>query len=172
VAELMKSLDFSNLVDRHFPVPGSNRGFKPSALINSLVLMLDDGGPCLDDLRHLRVDTGLRELLSLKDVPQADFAICTLAYNPFALMRMLLSAQWGACRATTIRWCLVALAAKVVCHGRSVTLELTQSGVHSYSPTYSRTSEHSRSQLKRYLIYLRIIRSTWRPMHAQKVGFL
>ena len=74
VAELMKSLDFSGLVDMHFPVPGSNRGFKPSAFVNSLVLMLHDGGECLDDLRHLRADTGLRGLLSLKDVPQADSA--------------------------------------------------------------------------------------------------
>ena len=74
VAELMKSLNFSNLVDTHFPVPGSNRGFKPSAFVNSLVLMLHDGGECLDDLRHLRDDSALRELLSLKHVPQADSA--------------------------------------------------------------------------------------------------
>ena len=68
VAELMKSLDLSNLVDQHFPVLGINRGFKPSAFVDSLVLMLHDGGECLDDLRHLRTDKALRELLSLRSV--------------------------------------------------------------------------------------------------------
>ena len=73
-AEVMKALNFSNLVDQHFPTPGSNRGFKPSVFVNSLVLMLHGGGECLDDLRHLRDDAALRLLLCLKDVPQADSA--------------------------------------------------------------------------------------------------
>ena len=71
VAELMKSLNFFDLVDQHFPAPGSNRGFKPSVFVNSLVLMLHDGGECLDDLRHVRDDSALRQLLGLKTVPQA-----------------------------------------------------------------------------------------------------
>ena len=74
VAEMMKTLSFSHLVDQHFPAPGSNRGFKPSVFVNSLVLMLNDGGDCLDDLRHLRGDAALRLLLGLKNVPQADSA--------------------------------------------------------------------------------------------------
>jgi hypothetical protein len=72
IAELMKSLNFSEVIDSHFPVPGSNRAFKPSVFVNSLVLMLHDGGECLDDLRHLRDDAALRMLLGLKKVPQAD----------------------------------------------------------------------------------------------------
>ena len=71
LAELMTSLNFSDLVDQHFPTPGSNRGFKPSVFVNSLVLMLHDGGECLDDLHHVRDDSALRQLLGLKTVPQA-----------------------------------------------------------------------------------------------------
>ena len=69
IAELMKRLDFSKLVDQYLLTMGSNRGFKPSVFVNSMLLMLHDGGECLDDLCHLRNDTALRELLNLKNVP-------------------------------------------------------------------------------------------------------
>ena len=72
IAELMKSLDLSQRIDQYFPVPGSNRGFKPSVFVNSLLLMMHDGGECLDDLRLIRVDSALRQLIGLKTVPQAD----------------------------------------------------------------------------------------------------
>ncbi|MFQ3244147.1 MAG: hypothetical protein ACI9SP_000774 [Arenicella sp.] len=67
------------------------------------------------------------------------FSICILAYNLFVLMRVLLPEQWEACRATTIRWRLYALAAKVVRHGRSVTLKVTQSGFQLLAEILSRT---------------------------------
>ena len=71
-AELMKSLSLTDLLDNHFPTPGSNRGFKPSTFVNSLILMMHDGGKCLDDLRFIRNDLALRQLIGLKTVPQAD----------------------------------------------------------------------------------------------------
>lgn len=70
IGEVMKALNFSCIVDQHFPISGSNRGFKPSAFVNSL--MFYGGGEYLDDLRHLSDDAALRLLLGLKDVPQAD----------------------------------------------------------------------------------------------------
>jgi hypothetical protein len=68
------------------------------------------------------------------------FAICTLAYSLFALMRMLLPAQGEACRATTIRWRLYALAGKVVRHGR---VSHTQANATGCSATRRNTLAHS-----------------------------
>jgi len=109
VAELMKSLGFSRLVDQHFPIPGSNRGFKASVFVNSLVLMLHDGGECLDDLRHLRGDTALRDLLEFKSVPQSDSTGDWLrrqgqqGVSAIAeVNRTLLSAGLHQCRAVTL----------------------------------------------------------------------
>jgi len=46
------------LTDRFLPVPGSNRGFDPSVLVDSLVLMLQGGGRSLEDLRELKHEEG------------------------------------------------------------------------------------------------------------------
>lgn len=48
------------------------------------------------------------------------FALCSLAYNLFALLRMLLPVQFEACRAKTVRLRIFALAGKVVRHGRKI----------------------------------------------------
>lgn len=72
IAQLMNSIGFSVLVDRHFPEPKSNRGFKPSRFVNAMMLMLHEGGSCLDDLRHIRDDQALCRLLGMKKIPQAD----------------------------------------------------------------------------------------------------
>lgn len=72
IAEVMKCLDFSNLVNQYFPAPKSNRGFKPSVFVNAVMLMLHEGGQCLDDLRYIRHDKALRSLLGLKQVPESD----------------------------------------------------------------------------------------------------
>ncbi|PIQ43658.1 MAG: hypothetical protein COV52_01200 [Gammaproteobacteria bacterium CG11_big_fil_rev_8_21_14_0_20_46_22] len=53
------------------------------------------------------------------------FALCTLAFNLFALMRMHLPEGYENSRAKTIRWRLYALAGKVVRHGRKVYLKLS-----------------------------------------------
>lgn len=74
LAQVMEKLDFGALVDKHFPAPGSNRGFEPSTFVNAFMLMLNEGGQCLDDLRHIREDTGLRTLLDGVQIPQADSA--------------------------------------------------------------------------------------------------
>jgi hypothetical protein len=72
IAEVMNSVNFSNLVDKYFPLPRSNRGFKPSLFVNSMMLMLHEGGKCLDDLRHIRSDSALRLLLGIKQIPESD----------------------------------------------------------------------------------------------------
>ena len=72
IAQLMHSIGFTDLVDRHFPAPGSNRGFKPSVFVNAMMLMLHEGGSCLDDLRYIRNDQALLQLLGITSAPQAD----------------------------------------------------------------------------------------------------
>jgi hypothetical protein len=90
-------------------------------------------------IKELKLDFGANRLpCGDFDANALYFAVCTLTYNLFALMRMLLPAQWESCRVTTIRWRLYALAGKVVRHGRSVTLKLTQSGVQLLAEILSR----------------------------------
>lgn len=72
IAKVLQSIHFGEQVDRHFPQPPSNRGFKPSVFVNSLILMLHEGGRCLEDLRHIRNDEALRRLLGLSIIPESD----------------------------------------------------------------------------------------------------
>ena len=72
LGQLMCSIGFSQLVDKHFPQPKSNRGFQPSRFVNALILMLHEGGECLDDLRHIREDQALCRLLGIQSIPQSD----------------------------------------------------------------------------------------------------
>ena len=109
VAELMKSLNFTDLVDTAFPFPGSNRGFQPSTFVNSLMLMLHDGGQCLDDLRHLNNDGALRQVIGLSQVPQPDSAGKWLRRMGQAgvmavtkINRSLLNAGLHKCRSVTL----------------------------------------------------------------------
>jgi len=72
IAEMMNQLGFTAWVNRYFPAPKSNRGFKPDVFVNAIVLMLHEGGRCLDDLRHIRDDEALRTLLGLPSIPESD----------------------------------------------------------------------------------------------------
>ncbi len=38
------------------PAPGSNRGYRPSVLLSTFMLMKHEGAKCLEDVRHLRAD--------------------------------------------------------------------------------------------------------------------
>lgn len=72
IAQLMNSIGFTQLIDRYFPKPRSNRGFKASRFVNAMILMLHEGGSCLDDLRYIREDRALGRLLGIKQIPQSD----------------------------------------------------------------------------------------------------
>lgn len=72
VGQLMQSIGFSATVDQYFPSPKSNRGYKPSVFVNAVMLMLHEGGRCLDDLRYIRQDEALRLLLGMRQLPEAD----------------------------------------------------------------------------------------------------
>jgi len=44
IAQLMESLQLAERADQVFPQPGSHRGFKPSVYVQTLLLMLHEGG--------------------------------------------------------------------------------------------------------------------------------
>ena len=70
--EFLRAIDLGGLIDFELPAPGSAAGYKPSAHVLALVLMLSGGGRTLEDLRVLRRDEGLRHLLQLPELPSSD----------------------------------------------------------------------------------------------------
>ncbi|MCF6319752.1 MAG: hypothetical protein L3J83_10845, partial [Proteobacteria bacterium] len=68
----MQELNLTSLIDKHFIQPKSNRGFKSSVFLNSLILMQHEGGIRLDDLKHLKEDEAITKLLGLRNIPQPD----------------------------------------------------------------------------------------------------
>ncbi len=74
IATLMQKLELTNLIDKHFEQPKSNRGYKPSVFLNSLILMQHEGGIRLDDLQYLKNDKAITKLLRLINIPQPDSA--------------------------------------------------------------------------------------------------
>lgn len=71
IAQLMESLNLSERIDQHFPLPNSNRGFRPCEFIKTFILMQHEGSFHLDDVRHLQDDEALRTVLDLNNIPQA-----------------------------------------------------------------------------------------------------
>lgn len=72
--EMAKALKLPEAIDRELPSPGSGRGYKPSQFVLPLILMLHGGGRKLDDLREIKGEVSLSELLGMKDLP----ASCTM----------------------------------------------------------------------------------------------
>ena len=70
IAQVMESINLSERIDKYFPHPKSNRGFKPSTFIETLILMQHEGGFHLDDVRYIQDDEALRTLLGLDKIPQ------------------------------------------------------------------------------------------------------
>ena len=72
LAEYHHGLGLRQLSDQHLPAPGSNRGYPPSAFVESLILMLQAGGQSLEDLRELGQESALMELLGQQVIPDPD----------------------------------------------------------------------------------------------------
>ncbi len=72
MAEYNHGMGLREVADRHLPAPGSNRGYNASVFIDSLVLMLQGGGQCLEDLRELGREAALMKLLRMDRIPDPD----------------------------------------------------------------------------------------------------
>ena len=59
-------------VDNRLKGPGSSVGYKPSQYIEPLMLMLHGGGRSLEDLRVIRNDAALQELMGIQEIPSSD----------------------------------------------------------------------------------------------------
>ena len=72
MAEFNHGIGLRELTDRYLPGPGSNRGFDPSEIVDAVVLMLQGGGRSLEDLRELKDEAGLMELIGREEIPEPD----------------------------------------------------------------------------------------------------
>jgi hypothetical protein len=68
-AEVTRSLRVEQRIRDYFPRPGSNRGYNAWAYIEPLLLMLEGGGRHVEDLREIRDDQTLRQLIGLRRMP-------------------------------------------------------------------------------------------------------
>lgn len=70
--EYLKAIGLDKLCNLHLPQPQSNRGYAPFNFIQPLLLMLHSGGKSLDDIRVIKEDKAIQEVLHMKGVPTAD----------------------------------------------------------------------------------------------------
>jgi hypothetical protein len=72
IGEFAIGLRLLKSVDSYLPKPKSGVGYKPSEYIFPLILMLNGGGRSLEDIRQIRADEALKEMLPLKRIPSTD----------------------------------------------------------------------------------------------------
>ena len=72
LGELIRRLKLSETVDRLMPkTERGNRTYRSSTIVNTFMLMLHEGGRCLDDVRRLRDESALLKILGIPKVPSA-----------------------------------------------------------------------------------------------------
>lgn len=72
LGEFAVGLGFNKNLDKALPKPRSGAGYSASEHVYPLMLMLNGGGRSLEDLRQIRQDQGLREILPLERMPSSD----------------------------------------------------------------------------------------------------
>jgi len=72
LGEFAVGLGFIAALDKNLPKPGSGAGYSASEHVFPLILMLNGGGRGLEDLRQIRDDQGLREVMALERMPSSD----------------------------------------------------------------------------------------------------
>lgn len=68
-AEFIKAMRVTELVNQYLPQPGSGHGYEASKYIIPISLMLYGGGENIEDVREIRSDVALREIVGLKKIP-------------------------------------------------------------------------------------------------------
>jgi hypothetical protein len=70
--EFTQGLGLHRWLAQEMPLPGSGRGYEAVSYVTPLVLMLTAGGRSLEDLRTLKNDQALAQLLKLATLPSTD----------------------------------------------------------------------------------------------------
>ena len=70
--EFIHAMELSRQINNVLPKPGSPRGYEPARFIEPLILMLNGGGRSLEDIRQIKRDKGLLDLLCIDAVPSPD----------------------------------------------------------------------------------------------------
>ncbi len=70
--EFLHAMNIPAEINSNLPKPGSGRGYAPSQFVEPLLLMLHGGGRTIEDLRKIRTDIGLCDLLGINALPSAD----------------------------------------------------------------------------------------------------
>ena len=69
--EFVAGIGLDRLVHKYLPQPGSNAGHLPCSYITPLVLMFNGGGRSLEDMRVIKDDSALRDILALDRIPSS-----------------------------------------------------------------------------------------------------
>jgi len=69
--EMARALKLPQVIEQELPTPGSGHAYKPSQFVMPLVLMFHGGGKKLEDLREIKGEASLRELLEMKELPSS-----------------------------------------------------------------------------------------------------
>jgi hypothetical protein len=72
MAEFNHGIGLRGLTDQYLPAAGSNRGFDPSVIVDTVVLMLQGGGRSLEDLRELKNEEEIMELIGRDEISEPD----------------------------------------------------------------------------------------------------
>ncbi len=67
--EFMEAMGVDSLIERQLPKPCSGRGYEPIRYIKPLSMMLYGGGEAIEDVREIREDDSLRQMVGLDEVP-------------------------------------------------------------------------------------------------------
>jgi hypothetical protein len=70
-AEFLRGFGIKDFIDKHMPLPESNRGYKAWQYLEPLMLMLYGGGRHIEDLREIAEDKALRKVIGLNTVPSS-----------------------------------------------------------------------------------------------------
>ena len=69
--EMAQALKLPQMIDQELPSAGSGHSYRPSRFVMPLILMFHGGGKKLEDLRELRGETSLCQLIEMEQMPAA-----------------------------------------------------------------------------------------------------
>ena len=70
--KVLKALQLKPQADTLFAAPGSNRGYRNGDILTRLILMLNEGARCLEEVCHLHTESLLLKLGGINKIPGAD----------------------------------------------------------------------------------------------------